>query len=350
MKIRILVALLIVLTLSGCDMSFVVPTPTPIPSKTPIPTLRFSCSPNCTYEDMTVAFIQTQSEGSWMRRNYFSLNETAHNLGIRLMKFEPRYIIVNPHETFLDQQRAFREFIADGDVDVIVINAFESMGWDETLWEAKAAGKIVIFEYLRVDAPEELYDTFVGSDYVEEGRKAGREMIEWLADALNKNVVELAGDASSPIAHDRGRGFREGIEGSDITIIRSETANWSAQEGKQAMETILMETKDIQGVFVQNDEMAYGAVEAIKEAGLIPGIDIIVVSIDASRVAYELLIVGESNVTVECNPDLATLIYEAALKAMNGEELPRWIIPEEGVLNVLMPDLYDIYRTRFPLE
>ncbi len=112
------------------------------------------------------------------------------------------------------------------------------------------------------------------------------------------------------------------------------------------MERNLKETKDIQGVFAQNDEMALGAIEAIKAAGLRPGVDIKIVSIDATAGAFKAMLAGELNVSVECTPLLATQVYEAAVKALNGEELPKWIPTREGVYRSTDEDLAEVFKTR----
>jgi simple sugar transport system substrate-binding protein len=116
-----------------------------------------------------------------------------------------------------------------------------------------------------------------------------------------------------------------------ISITQSQTANWNATEGKNVMAAFLKKDKDIQGVFAQNDEMGLGAVLAIKAAGLKPGVDIKIVTVDATAGAFKAMISGDINTVVECNPLLAPQVYEAALKALNGETLPKWIPSVEGV-------------------
>jgi len=113
--------------------------------------------------------------------------------------------------------------------------------------------------------------------------------------------------------------------------VKSQTANWDATEGKAVMEAWLNETTDIQGVFAQNDEMGLGAAQAITEAGLNPGDDIVILTVDATAGAFRAMIAGDINVVVECNPLLAPQVYEAALKALNGESLPKWVPSQEGV-------------------
>lgn len=277
-----------------------------------------------TYRDMVVGFIQTGSEGGWRAANTASFRETAAELGIQLKFYDAQNKMEN-------QIAAFRQFIQDPEVNVIILAALETTGWEEVLQEAKEAGKIVVLEDRRIDAPDTLYATYIGSDFVEEGRKAAEAMCELLKDSPKKNVVELVGNVGSSAAKDRGQGFREKMVECGIQIIKSQTGNWNATEGKAVMEAWLKETTDIQGLFAQNDEMGLGAVEAIKEAGLVPGQDIKIVTVDATAAAFRALIAGEINVTVECNPLLAPQVYEAALKALNGEELPKWIPSQEGI-------------------
>ena len=277
-----------------------------------------------TYPDMVVGFIQTGSEGGWRAANTASFKETAEQLGINLKFYDAQNRMEN-------QLSAFRNFIADEQVNVIVLAALETTGWEEVLQEAKDAGKLVILEDRRIDAPEDMYVTYIGSDFAEEGRKSAVEMCKLLEGSESKNVVELVGNVGSSAAKDRGQGFREKMGECGIEIVKSQTANWDATEGKAVMEAWLNETTDIQGVFAQNDEMGLGAAQAITEAGLNPGDDIVILTVDATAGAFRAMIAGDINVVVECNPLLAPQVYEAALKALNGESLPKWVPSQEGI-------------------
>lgn len=309
-KVLTLIALMTVsaLVLAACATA----TPTPEPKKT------------YTYKDMVVGFIQTGSEGGWRAANTASFKETAEQLGITLKFYDAQ----NKQE---NQISAFKNFIADKDVNVIILAALETTGYEDVLKEAKAAGKVVVLEDRRIDAPEDLYATYIGSDFVEEGRKSADEMCKLLEGSDKKNVVELVGNVGSSAAKDRGTGFREKMGDCGITITESQTANWDATQGKAVMEAFLKKSKDIQGVFAQNDEMGLGAAQAITEAGLKPGTDIKILTVDATAGAFKAMIAGDVNTVVECNPLLAPQVYEAALKALNGEELPKWVPSEEGV-------------------
>lgn len=277
-----------------------------------------------TYKDLTIGFIQTGSEGGWRAANTASFKETAEQLGINLKFYDAQNKLEN-------QVSAFHQFNQDKDVDVIILAALETTGWEEVLKEAKANGKIVILEDRRIDAPDDLYATYIGSDFAEEGRKAAVEMCKLLEGSPKKNVVELVGNVGSSAAKDRGQGFREKMGECGITITESQTANWDSTQGKQVMEAFLKKSNDIQGVFAQNDEMGLGAAQAIREAGLKPGTDIKILTVDATAGAFKAMIAGDVNTVVECNPLLAPQVYEAALKIVNGETLPKWIPSQEGV-------------------
>jgi simple sugar transport system substrate-binding protein len=289
-----------------------------------------------TYEDLTVGFIQTGSEGGWRAANTASFKDEAEKLGIDLKFYDAQNKMEN-------QLTAFRQFIADDAVDVIVLAALEAAGWDDVLKEAQAKGKTVVLEDRRIDAAEDLYATYIGSDFTEEGRKAAVEMCKLLEGSDSKNVVELVGNVGSSAAIDRGKGFREKMGDCGITITESQTADWDATKGKAVTEAFLKKSKDIQGVFAQNDEMGLGAVQALQEAGLKPAEDVKIITVDATKGAFQAMIDGTVNTVVECNPLLAAQVYEAALKAVNGETLPKWVPSIEGVFYAadaakLLPD------------
>jgi ABC-type sugar transport system substrate-binding protein len=280
-----------------------------------------------TYQDMTVGFIQTGSESGWRAANTASFQETAKDLGIDLKFYDAQGKLEN-------QVTAFHQFNQDPAVDVIILAALDVTGYDEVLQEAKQNGKIVVLEDRRIDvADPSTVATYIGSDFNLEGQKVAAAMCDLLADSENKNVVEITGAVGASAAIDRAAGFREGLEALDcgIEIIDSQTGNWGVAESKAVMEAFLKNHEgQIAGVFGHNDEEAIGAVQAIEEAGLVPGQDIKVIGVDATAHGFEYLIPGKINHLVECNPLLAPQVYEAALAAMNGEELPAWVPSQEG--------------------
>ncbi len=309
----------------------------PVVTEAPVvaPAAGLECAPNCEYSDLVVGFLQTGSEGGWRAANTASFKETAEQLGLTLKFYDSQNDLAN-------QVAGFRQFIQDPEVNVIILAALETTGWDDVLKEAQDAGKIVVLEDRRIDAPEDLYATYIGSDFAEEGRKSADEMCAMLEASDTKIVWELVGNVGSSAAKDRGQGFREGMGACGITITNSQTGNWSATEGKAVTEAWLKESKDVDGIFAQNDEMGLGAIEALKEAGLTPGVDVMVLSVDATAGAFKSMLAGELSVVVECNPLLAPQVYEAALKAANGEELPKWVPSQEGIFRASDPNLQEI--------
>jgi simple sugar transport system substrate-binding protein len=287
----------------------------------PTPTLKVWA-----YDEMTVGFIQAGSEGQWYINNTTSFKELAQQLGITLKLFDAQFNLEA-------QIVAFRNFIQDPDVNVIVLNAIEPTGWDKLLKQAQAASKVVIFEDQPIAVPEDLYTTLVGSDFVEEGRKAAVEMCK-LLNGSQKNVWELTGyvaDLDAYRVNKRGAGFREKMGECGITISPTLGANQSNMEGEAAMGVFLKNT-NIQGLFLQNEYLANSAIRAIKAVGLKPGIDIKIVSIDATLAVVNGMRAGDINACVEYSPLLAPQVYEAALRALNGELLPKRLPVQERVL------------------
>jgi len=206
-------------------------------------------------------------------------------------------------------------------------------GYDDVLKEAKTAGKVVILEDRRIDADPSLYYTYIGSDFDLEGQKVAAAMCDLLKNSTGKKVAEISGAVGASAAIDRAKGFREKMGTCGITIPDgfSQTGNWGVPDSKAVMAAFLKKSTDIQGVFGHNDEEAIGAIQAIKEAGLVPGKDIQVIGVDATADGFKYLISGELGADIECNPLLAPQVYDAALKALNGDtSLPKWVPSQEG--------------------
>ena len=178
---------------------------------------------------------------------------------------------------------------------------------------------------------------------------AGSALAFALADALGGSgfiAAFMGGIAFGAIAKDRGQGFREKMGSCGITITNSQTANWSIKEGKEVTEAWLKQSKDVQGIFGQNDEMAFGAIEALKEAGLVPAQDVKIISVDATSGAFQAMLDGTLNGAIECNPLLAPQVYEAALAALNGETLPKWIPSQESEFYMTDENLKEVAAGR----
>lgn len=276
-----------------------------------------------TYQDLVVGFAQVGAESDWRVGNTVSIQQTAQQLGVEL-KF------ADGQQKQENEINAIRSFIAMK-VDVIGISPVVETGWDEVFQEVKAAGIPLVVVDRRADVSENLYATYLGSDFVEEGRNAARAMAKIVNGKAS--IVELFGTVDSAPANDRYKGFREILQGyPDMRIIDSKSGDFTRAQGKEVMAEFLTKYGNkITAVFAHNDDMAIGAIKAIEEYGLRPGVDIKIVSVDATRDAFRAMIDGKLNATIECNPLLGPQFYDLALKVVNGAPVPKWVPSKEGV-------------------
>jgi simple sugar transport system substrate-binding protein len=288
--------------------------------------LTFS-QPASAQKKIVLGFSQIGAESEWRTANSESIKSAAKEAGIEL-KFS------DAQQKQENQIKAIRSFIAQK-VDVIGLSPVVESGWDTVLKEAKAAKIPVILTDRSVDSKDtSLYVTFMGSDFTEEGRKAGRWLLEKVkGKSGDVNVVELQGTVGSGPAIDRKKGFEEIIKAEPrIKIIRSQTGDFTRAKGKEVMEAFLKaEGKKINVLYAHNDDMAIGAIQAIEEAGLKPVKDITIISVDAVKGAFEAMIAGKLDVSVECSPLLGPQLMAATKDLMAGKTLPRRIVTEEGI-------------------
>jgi ABC-type sugar transport system substrate-binding protein len=291
------------------------------------PDSDLSAKPKKSYEDLIVGYAQIGAESEWRAANTISIKETATQLGVEL-----RFLDAQQKQE--NQILAVRKFIVQK-VDVIGISPIVETGWDEVFQEAKDAGIPIILVDRRAAVPEDMYVTYLGSDFLDEGRKAAIIM----ADLMNgkANIVELVGTLGSAPANDRYTGFREILKDyPGMKIIDSESGDFTRARGEEVMRTFLKKYGNtITAVYAHNDDMALGAIQAIEDYGLKPGVDIKIVSVDAARGAFEAMIAGKLNATVECNPLLGPQFFELALKVVNGESVPKWV---PSIESVFFPD------------
>jgi simple sugar transport system substrate-binding protein len=275
------------------------------------------------YRDLVVGFSQIGAESEWRTANTASIKEAADELGVELLFSDAQQKPEN-------QIKAIRTFIAQR-VDVIGVSPLVETGWESVFQEAKEAGIPIVLVDRRADVPDDLYAAHLGSDFVEEGRNAARVMVDLLGG--EGNIVELVGTLNSAPANDRYVGFREVlIDYPAIKIIASKSGDFTRAKGREVMEEFLQAYGDeIDALYSHNDDMAIGAIAAIEAYGLEPGKDIKIVSVDAIRDAFQAMIDGKINATVECNPLLGPKFFEIALQVVNGEQVPKWIPSEESV-------------------
>ncbi|HEX8175761.1 MAG TPA: ABC transporter substrate-binding protein [Pyrinomonadaceae bacterium] len=273
---------------------------------------------------LKVGFSQMEENNPWRIAETNSMRDEAKKRGDR---FE--LIVTNAQGQTSKQVSDVEDLIAQR-VDAIFLAPREFEGLGSALQRAKDA-KIPVFLIDREAAgkPGEDFVAFLGSNFVEQGRRAG----EWLVKNSNgkAGIVELTGTAGSSVARDRSQGFRDAIKNSaDMKILTSQTGNFSRAEGQKVMENIIQaHGKAITAVYAHNDEMALGAIQALKAAGMNPGKDVLIVSVDGEKAALEAIMRGEMNITVESNPRFGTLAFDTLEKYLRKESIPPKIILED---------------------
>jgi len=275
---------------------------------------------------LVIGFVEIGSESDWRKAHTKDVKKEAARRGIEL-KFS------DAQQKQENEIKAVKSFIVQK-VDAIILAPVVQSGWDPVLREAKRHHIPVILSDrgVKVSDPS-LYATLVGPDFVEEGRMAA----EWLARQTggNCNVVELQGTIGSAPAVDRKNGFMDAIaKYPGIKVIASQCGDFRRDGGRAVMEALIeREGKNIQAVYAHNDEMAIGAIEALDRAGMEPGKSVIVVSIDAVRAAFDEMVAGKLNASVECTPLLGAGLLDACEKAIKGEKLPEFIPSKERVFD-----------------
>lgn len=286
---------------------------------------------------IVLGFAQVGAESEWRTANTASIKSAATEHGIEL-KFS------DAQQKQENQIKALRAYIAQK-VDVIAFSPVVESGWGTVLREAKAAKIPVILTDRAVNEKDEsLWVTFMGSDFVEEGRKAGRWLLENYKGQGEVNIVELQGTVGSAPAIDRKKGFEEIIKAQPrFKIIRSQTGDFTRAKGKEVMEAFLKaEGKKINVLYAHNDDMVIGAIQAIEEAGIKPAKDITIISIDAVKGAFQAMMAGKLNVSVECSPLLGPQLMQAVKDVTAGKVLPRRIVTEESIFTM------DVAAKEFP--
>lgn len=219
-------------------------------------------------------------------------------------------------------------------MNAVILAPVVETGWEPVLREAQKAkiSIILIDRGVNVDDPE-LYATLIASDFVAEGKMAA----EWLAKKMNgkAKIVELQGTPGASPAIDRKRGFEEGLkENSGMRILASQSADFRRSQGKEVMEALIKRHgKEIDAVYSHNDDMAIGAIQALEEAGRKPGVDVIVVSIDGVKAAFEAIVAGKLSCTVECNPLLGPMAFDAIAQIVPGKTIPKKTTVEDRVFD-----------------
>jgi len=278
-------------------------------------------------DTIKVGFSQVGAESGWRAANTKSIQDTLTKENGFDLSFS------DAQQKQENQIQAIRSYIAQG-VDYIAFSPVVETGWDAVLQEAKSANIPVILTDRAVDTQDKtLYKTFIGSDFVEEGKRIG----EWVNDNVATepiNVVELQGTTGSAPAIDRKQGFLDATkDNANVKIIASQTGDFTRDGGKKVMEGFLQSNPDIDLVYAHNDDMALGAIEAIEAAGKTPGKDIKIVSIDGVKDGMTALSEGKINYIVECNPLLGPDLAKIIKTLHDGGTVEPRIVTQDGAFD-----------------
>jgi len=277
-------------------------------------------------KSLTVGFAQVGAESAWRTAETESVKDEAAKRGVNL-KFS------DAQGKQENQIKAVRGFIAQG-VDAIILAPVVETGWEPVLREAKQSKipVVLVDRGIKVD-DESLFATLIASDFVAEGRMAA----DWLIKKTGgkATIVELQGTPGAAPAIDRKKGFEEGIKDhADMKIVASQSGDFRRSGGKEVMEALLKVHPEVTSVYAHNDDMALGAIQALEEAGKKPGTDVVVLSIDGVKGAFEAMTGGKLNCTVECNPLLGPMAFDAVSKALNGETLAKKTVVQDRVFDM----------------
>lgn len=276
-----------------------------------------------------VGFSQTENIGPWRVAETNSIKDEAAK------RKETYDFLMTDAQGQTSKQFSDIEDLIARQVDAIFLAPREYEGLTPAL-EAARAAKIPVFLIDREAAgrPGEHFVSFLGSDFITQGRRVG----SWLVQATDgkASIVELTGTAGSSVAIDRAKGFRNAISSyPNMKIVAMQTADFSRAAGQRVMENIIQSKgSDITAVYAHNDEMALGAIQALKSAGMKPGKDVMVVSIDGQKAALEAIIRGELGVSVESNPRFGPLVFATMEKYFAGEKIPPRIILKDRLFDV----------------
>jgi len=271
---------------------------------------------------IVVGYAQVGAESDWRTANTESFKSTfVEENGYRL-------IFDDAQQKQQNQIKAIRNFIQQ-DVDYIVVAPVVETGWETVLSEAKAAGIPVILSDRMMDVSDDsLYTAWVGGNFLKEGQDG----VKWLNDHVKKNglaneelnIVLLQGTIGSSAQVGRTQGILEGIDANpNFKLLAKQTGEFTQAKGQEVMESFLKAYPDIDVVFAENDNMAFGAIDAIKAVGKQPGKDIIIISFDAVHEAFNRMIAGEINCSVECNPLHGPRVAEIIQKLERGEKVDK---------------------------
>ena len=279
---------------------------------------------------LTVAFSQIGQESDWRTANTDNVNAAIEAAGWTLVYDDGQQKQEN-------QIKALRNFITQG-VDYILFTGVVNTGWEEVLTEVNEAEiPLILLDRIPDCADQIDYVAAFGGDFIEEGYR----MVKWAGEYMKTigmeeaNVVILEGTTGASAQVDRTTGNLKALEEyPNMKLVGQQSGNFTRAEGQAVMEAWLKSIEKIDILFAQNDDMALGAIDAIKAAGLVPGKDIIIVGCDSVKAAFEAIVAGEMNATIECTPLYGPTVVDFINRLEAGETFDKTIVnPEEGVFD-----------------
>ena len=272
--------------------------------------------------ELVVGFSQMESEGAWRIAETQSMEDQEGRVA--------EVIITDAQGDLAKQITDIQDLVNQG-VDVILLAPREADGLDVGLDAARDAGIPVLFvDRSHEGVPCEDYVTFMSSDFVEQGRIAGRRLAE--ATGGVAKIIQLEGSAGADVARDRKDGFDEIVdENPGMELLASQTADFNRAIGQNVASQLLQTHPDVTAFYAHNDEMALGAIAALEAAGLTPGEDVLVVSIDGVRDAFDAIKAGKMLVTVESNPRFGTMAFDTINQMTLGRLVPDRVVIEDRV-------------------
>jgi galactofuranose transport system substrate-binding protein len=281
--------------------------------------------PDVTLRGAKIGFAQVENNNPFRIAETESLKAAAKQRNIDLL-------ITDAQSNTPKQVSDMQDLVAQG-VDFIIVPPREELGLTPALETARKAHVPVLFADRAATAtPCRDFLTFIGSDFVQQGRRAA----EWLVKATKgkAKVAELIGTVGATATNDRGEGFKSVLaKHKGMKLIAEQSGDFARAPGQNVMEQILGANPDLDAVYAQNDEMALGAIQALKDAGLQPGKDVQVVSVDGSRDALEAIIRGDLGATVETNPRFGPLAFDTIQRFLDGDPIPTKVIVKDRLFD-----------------
>ena len=276
-----------------------------------------------------VGFAQTESNNPWRLAETKSFQDVAASCGWQVI--------------FTDAGGSAAKQVADIDsliaqkVDLLVFPPREDKPLIPAVMKAKKAGIPVILVDRDVDhklaKPGVDYITFIGSDFIDQGRRAAQALVK--ATGGKANIIELEGSTGASAATDRKKGFDDEIaKNPGMKIVASQSGDFNRDKGRQLAQTLLQAHPEANAVYGHNDEMAVGAITAIEAAGKVPGKDIFVVSIDGQRNALDAIVAGKMVATVQSSPYFGGISCKTAQASAKGEKIPAWVKVEDKIYDI----------------